>query len=332
MTDWTVLAAYPARIRRKHGAELIDTMVEMAGPGGRPTAAAKRMLMLDGLRERFRPPVRRPFALVAAILALLVGGALGAAAGSWLGTTGYTALPDGAALAQRVLSGPVDVSAGDRYLHISAAIPDGTDAATAAESARRELAAEGWRTGPLTTGDGSDGVLANVHFTAENDDTQLSVYAYPNAGDVAFLSLAGWPQRPTAYVPLTIAGALLGLLAGWLSGVALGHRIQAAGRPMIGALLAGLGFALVIPSAIGFVVSLARYLTISEPLGTGELLHADGFAFGPTRDMFHAYDLGEGWILTPGDFSLLPLWGFALIIIAAIVSRPAQRTDHQAVA
>jgi hypothetical protein len=55
-----LLSAYPARLRRKHGPELIATMVEMAGPDGRPTRADRLRLMLDGLRERFRLPARRP--------------------------------------------------------------------------------------------------------------------------------------------------------------------------------------------------------------------------------------------------------------------------------
>jgi hypothetical protein len=326
-----VVAAYPARIRRKHGAELIDTLMEMAGPSRRPSRAEKSLLVLDGLRERFRPPVRRPLALVAAILALLVGGALGAAAGSWLGTFGYGTLPDGDALAKRVLSSTASGSTSGYYLNAAAALAAGTDIRAAAESARQKLAAEGWRTGPIETGDGTDGVLANVHFAAETADARLDVYAYPDADGQPYLDIAGWPQRPGPYLPLTIVGALLGLVAGWLTGVALAHRIQAANRPVISTLLTAVGFILVIPSAAGFVASLARYLTVADPLGTGGLVHAHGFAFGPTIDLLRAMDIGEGWLLTPSDFQQLPIWGFGLIAVAAIAARRT-REDHQAVA
>jgi hypothetical protein len=328
---WAVAAAYPARIRRKHGAELIDTLVEMAGHGGRPTRADRSLLMLDGLRERFRLPVRRPLALVAAVLALLVGGALGAAAGSWLGTFGYHTLPDGEALAKRVLSSTASGSTSDFYLEAGGVVTAGTDIRAAAESARRKLATEGWRAGPIEAGDGSDGVLVNVHFAAETTGARLDVYAYPDAGSAPYIDITGWPQRPAAYLPLTIAGAMLGLIAGWLTAVALAHRIRAATRPIIGTLLCAAGFIFVIPSAVGFVASLARYLTIADPLGAGELVHAHGFAFGPTVDLLRAMDLGAGWPLTPSDFQQLPIWGFGLIAIAAITCRRA-REDHEAVA
>lgn len=327
-----VLAAYPARIRRKHGAELIDTLMEMAGPGRRPTRVQKGLFLLDGLRERFRPPVRRrPLALVAAVLALLIGGALGAAAGSWLGTFGYAALPDGDALGKRVLSSTANGTNSDYYFHAGGGLTAGTDVRAAIESARQKLAAEGWRTGPIKAGDGTDGVLANVHFAAETADTRLDVYAYPYAGDEPYIDITGWPQRPAGYLPLTIVGAMLGLVAGWLTGVALAHRIQAASRPIISRLLTAVGFILVIPSAAGFVASLVRYLTVVDPLGTGELVHAHGFAFGPTADLLRAMDTGTGGLFTPVDFQQLPIWGFGLIAIAAIAARRA-REDHEAVA
>jgi hypothetical protein len=328
----TVLAAYPARIRRRHGAELIDTMLDMAGPGGEPTRKARVLLMVDGLRERFRPPVHRPIALVAAILALLIGGALGAAAGSWLGSFGYATMPDGAALAERVLPAPATGSTGDLYMQGDSGFGDAVDARAAAESVRQRLAAEGWRTGPLQTGDGADGVLANVHFYADTDQTFLDVYAYPNADGVGFLMLNGWPQRPAAYLPLTIAGLLLGLVAGWLTGVALAHRIQAAGRPIVSTVLTALGVLLVVPSAVGFVASLTSYLTTATgQSGSGHLPHVYGFAFGPTTEWMRSMDIGEGWILVPGDFAVLPIWGFGLIAIAAIAARPG-RADDKAIA
>jgi len=323
----SLLAAYPARLRRKHGAELIETLVEMAGPGGRPTRAERGRLVLDGLRERFRPPARRPLALVAAVLALLVGGALGAAAGSWLGSLGYAALPDATALGQRVLPNVGLAWTSDDYLHVAAQLPASAseaDVRQAAEQTRQRLAAEGWQTGPLLTGDGSDGILANVHFAAETAGTRLDVYAY---AETQLIDIAGWPRRPAAYVPLTVAGLLLGLVAGWLTGVALTHRIQAARHPRRSALLAAAGLVLIIPSAVGFAASLAQYLTVADPLGTGGLLHTQGFSFGPTIDLLRSLDIGEGWYLSPSDLQQLPIWGLALIAVAALIARPRRRHE-----
>ena len=322
-----LLAAYPARLRRKHGAELIETMLEMSGPGARPSRAERGRLVLDGLRERFRPPTRRPLALVAAVLALLIGGALGAAAGSWLGTLGYAALPGAEALAQRVLPQPDSPIAGnsDNYLFAEGRIPEGMDVRQAAELTRQRLAAEGWTTGPIRSGDGSDGILVNLHFTARSADAQLDVYAYPDANGVQSVQIAGWPQRPGAYVPLTIAGTLLGLIAGWLAGVALAHRIQASRRPRLSTVLTTAGLVLVIPSAVGFVASLLRYLSATDSLGMSQPVHANGFAFGPTIELFRRLGLGEGSsFLTPGDFQHLPIWGFALIGVAALLARPSR--------
>jgi len=319
-----LLAAYPARLRRKHGVELIETLVEMSG-SGRPSRAEKGWLVLDGLRERFRPPTRRPFALVAATLALLIGGALGAAAGSWVGSFGYAALPDAGALSQRVLPQTGDDPVwgnSDTSFSISGTLPGGADARQAAEQTRQKLAAEGWQTGPLGYGDGSDGILANVHFTAQTSEAQLDVYAYPDANGAQVISISGWPKRPLGYVPLTIAGTLLGLAAGWLIGVALAHRIQAARRPRRSTILITIGLALAIPSAAGFVASLLRYLTASDPLRMSELVHAHGFAFGPTIELMRALGMGEGSLLTPGDLGQLWIWGFALIAVAAILARP----------
>ncbi|PRY23974.1 hypothetical protein [Pseudosporangium ferrugineum] len=315
----TLLAAYPARLRRKHGGELVATLMEATG--GRPTRSERGWLVLDGLRERFRPPARRPLAVVAAVLAMLVGGALGAALGSWAGTAGYPALPDAAALSQRILPGLEQSGSSDRYLFASAPVAAGTGIEQAAQRIHQKLAADGWRTGPVTAGDASPG-LTDVHFAAENAETRLDVYVYRYADGTEGIQLAGWPQRPASYLPLTIAGTLLGLAAGWLAGVALAHRIRAARRPRRSTVLATVGLVAVLPSAAGFVASLVRYLTVADPVGTGELVHSRGFAFAPTVDLMRALDLGEGWFLSPSDLEQLPIWGFALIAVAAIIARP----------
>jgi hypothetical protein len=328
-----LLAAFPARLRRKHGTELIETMLDMAGPDERPTRADRGLLVLDGLRERFRPPPRRPLALVAAVLALFIGGALGAAAGSWLGTFGYAALPNAEALSQRVLppTGTAPISSNsDNYFSAEGLVPTGEDYRQATEESRQRLAADGWQTGAIKSGDGSDGILANVHFTAQTRNAQLDVYAYPDANGEQIIAITGWPKRPASYLPLTIAGTLLGLIIGWLTGVALAHRVQAARRPRRSTVLTTAGLLVILPSAIGFVASLLRYLTATDPLGMSELVHTHGFAFGPTIYLLRAMNMDEGSLLTPSDYGQLPIWGFALIVTAAILARPSK--DRQAIA
>jgi hypothetical protein len=128
-----LLSAYPARLRRVYGPELVATMVEMA-PGGRPGRREQLRLVADGLRERFRPPVRRPFALVPAGPALLIGGALGAGVGSWAGTFGYPALP----AAQRILpAGEIHADRTSRYVFAGETLPDGAAVRRAVSAAGR---------------------------------------------------------------------------------------------------------------------------------------------------------------------------------------------------
>src|SRR5690349_7655803 len=79
-----LLRAYPGSYRRRHEREIVTTLLEMAAPGQRrPGAAEVRHLIASGIRQRFRLPAKRPLVWVAAVFALLIGGGLGAAAGSW---------------------------------------------------------------------------------------------------------------------------------------------------------------------------------------------------------------------------------------------------------
>ncbi|MEU8821635.1 hypothetical protein [Actinoplanes sp. NPDC048796] len=200
MTYKALLVAYPACLRCKHGPELIETMLEMAGPGGAPARADRRRLVLDGLRERFRPPVHRPLARAAVVVSLLIGAALGAAAGSGLATLAYAPRPQPTTLGFTTGSTSDHYLWGENHLFPSAdagslapganagslapganaeldagSRAGGSGARQAAERSRERLAAEGWATGPLADGNGSDGVLANVHFAAEANGVHLDV-------------------------------------------------------------------------------------------------------------------------------------------------------------
>jgi hypothetical protein len=310
-----LLSAYPARLRRTYGPELVATMVEMA-PGGRPGRREQLRLVADGLRERFRPPVRRPFALVLAVLALLIGGALGAAVGSWAGTYGYPALPD----AQRILpAGEIHADRTSRYVFAGETLQDSAAVRRAVEDSHRQLVAEGWQATPVRFG----GLVTGYSYTATKDGVRFDVHSASDpAQGAVYIGVSGWPLRPAAYLPLTIAGILLGMTAGWLIGVALTHRIRVARRPMTSAILAVTGLVLAIPSAAGFVVSLMSYLTAVEPTPiSGAMMHEEGFSFGPTAETLLALRVSEWPLVSVQSLQLLWIWGFAVVAVAAVLAR-----------
>src|SRR5262245_26491830 len=80
-----LLWAYPGDYRRRHGAEIVTTLLEMAEAGqSRLSVGPALHLVACGIRQRFRLP-RRPFPVLAAVLAAVALGALGAVSGTWLG-------------------------------------------------------------------------------------------------------------------------------------------------------------------------------------------------------------------------------------------------------
>ncbi|MEU4163647.1 hypothetical protein [Actinoplanes sp. NPDC026670] len=229
-----LLHAYPGSYRRRHGAEIVTTLLEMAEPGRRrPTAAEVAHLLGSGLRQRFRLPSRRPLAWLAALLALLAllaGGALGAAAGSWAGVHTFTALPPaGQARALHVqVAGPpattvpVDpLPAGAEgvpmwWTHSSA---DGT--VWDGEQARARLAADGWQVGPLTATDRFEtGTAAPEHgFDAVRDGLRATV-----TGEGGSVVLDLGPYDTGWLLPLIGAGLAAGAVTGWLIAAAVARR------------------------------------------------------------------------------------------------------------
>ena len=109
-----LLWSYPAHYRRRHGAEILTTLMESAEPERRLPAPADAVdLLRGGLRQRLRLPAGRPLVLLAAMFAVVVFGAFGAAAGSWLGERTLSPLPSADAartLVDQVVDGQVKVS------------------------------------------------------------------------------------------------------------------------------------------------------------------------------------------------------------------------------
>ncbi|GAB3850625.1 hypothetical protein GCM10027610_075880 [Dactylosporangium cerinum] len=221
-----LLLAYPAAYRRRHGDELITTLLDAAGtdrvrPGRRDTVD----LLRGGLRQRFRLPVGKA-PVAAAVFAAFVSGALGAGIGSFLGWCTTPPLRVDAGVAQiaglaigepyvggfsrddrwqfravkveavdpRYIPGWTSASAADRFTTAGWTVePTGTSAFTARRGTLRA-----WVTGPLPAADHPAGVV---------------IWPDPSAGPV---SVVIWPAEPAAVTAGVVTGWLTGAVAGWL--------------------------------------------------------------------------------------------------------------------
>ena len=311
-----LLLAYSGGYRRRHGTEMITTMLEMAEPGRtRPSAGEAWHLIASGVRQRFRLPSGRPFGWVAAVLVTLVPGLFGAAAGSWLGQRTFTGLPSRAGALKLMNAAVPDPMAGAGFIHPhswsgradalvitvipSAPGPDGTPAWTV-EQARTGLTAAGWtiteftihplRSSVTYTPDQGSGPAGKTRWfasreatlTAERDGLILQGTATDFIADESGEAFDGgingvlYAGRSAAYLPLTVAGGLLGALAGWLLTAALAYRFRAlppaSGR--LAATFAGVAAAISAPAVWAIIVNavmLGEHLTDTGPVYT---LHA----------------------------------------------------------
>jgi hypothetical protein len=176
-----LLRAYPRAYRRRHGTEIVTTLLEAAEAGGGRLGFGQALhLVACGVRQRFRLP-RRPLALIAAVLAAVALGGLGTVAGTWLGW------------------------------QTAATVPSTAEAGALATAATGLPwpSVEPWRTAM-----GGPGVNSLISGTDTYDagrvrtDLRLDITADANG----------------AIRPLTIAGLLVGALAGWLVSAALTYR------------------------------------------------------------------------------------------------------------
>ncbi|WP_433083160.1 hypothetical protein ACQP1P_03880 [Dactylosporangium sp. CA-052675] len=219
-----LLLAYPARYRRRHGTEILTTLMDGAEPGReRPTTAEVRDIVAGGLRQRFRLATGRIMVL-AAVLSALIAGGLGAGLGSVSGWA--VAVRPGDAVAGELLDVAASTATGHRTERLSEAF--GLRSRVIAQAVRppqvtpdeagARLAAAGWQVEP-TEFDGTlratrGGVEAYVQVIATGPNTLLLV-------DVT-------PVLPAFAAPLTVAGAILGLAAGWLLAARIGYRLRRA--------------------------------------------------------------------------------------------------------
>ncbi|GIJ58269.1 hypothetical protein [Virgisporangium aurantiacum] len=236
-----LLLAYPRAYRRRHGAEILTTLMDAAGPGrDRPAGREVRNLLAGGLRQRFRLPVGRTMIAVAVLSALVVG-ALGSAAGSALGWATAPALPTDSTLGRVVgvaLGQPAhqDIE-GDGQLFglrqramMGMVVPVGWSA----DEARARLAAEGWRVGPIQTrettvhyaDDGTTLPADTLTFVAVRDGTEIMVTGVMERRYSPQVMVMVQQTEPWSVLPLTLAGLIAGLLAGWLLAARIGYRVR----------------------------------------------------------------------------------------------------------
>ncbi|MFG1610614.1 hypothetical protein [Actinoplanes sp. NPDC049265] len=339
LVDRFLLTAYPPRLRRRHGTELMITLNEMTD--GRPSRTDRVRLLADGLAARFRPPVRWPLGILTAVLAMLVGGAAGLVAGSWAGEQAHPSMPAVAPLAARIL-GPDDrpeklersrfelsftthpISGEATGAETSPpADPSGANgrpapvmSPAAAAAMEREvrgihqrLAADGWEVTAVQRYRGLD----QWSFWARSGDLKVSVSTLASAEP--FVQVMGYPMRPAAYLPLLLGGLLAGLLGGWLTGAALAHRLAASRHRFPSMVVAAVGAAIMVAPVVRAYHGLVLYLRTDDGYGVGALAH-DALAWmpWPLRDTSVFPD--SVW---PGVRTLLI--GLAVVALAAVLAR-----------
>lgn len=235
-----LLWAYPRSYRDHRGTEILTTLLEMAEDGRRPGLH----LVLSGLRQRFKLPARRPLAWVAALLAAVVLGGFGAAAGTWIAWRTASAIPSDRELrALNTTLGSIPADA-PRYHETSAQrgpsvliLADGiTD--WSASRFRDTLTGAGWRITSFRESDvprpapreNMDFSIPSKFFawTATSDGLKMDGDVWVFTGSLftgqGDYRIKVWPVEPAVLRPLTIAGTVAGLLAGWLLVAALARR------------------------------------------------------------------------------------------------------------
>jgi hypothetical protein len=247
-----LLWAYPAPYRRRHGVEMVTTLLDMAESGhGRPTTAQMVHLVACGVRQRFRLPAGGSLAAAAAVLAAIVFGALGAAGGTWLSWRLAPAVPSNDAMRTMtadLVGGPrADVAVDQWKTAMQGPVVDTratVQSAYSADRVRTALTANGWRITTFTELQGeivvdvSQGQLPTrtVRFTATKNGLTLMGDSTSVAGDdnhalggQTLERLDVWPNETAAIRPVTVVGLLLGAVAGWLIAAALADRARRGG-------------------------------------------------------------------------------------------------------
>lgn len=296
-----LMLAYPGAYRRRHGVEILTTLMETTDPDRRrPHRAEVTDLLFGGLRQRFRIPKGRPAVLLAAVLTTLAFAAFGAAAGSWLGERTFTTLPTTAQVDRLsdVIAGQPDGapdkrSSGPVLSSSTAEIIGGvtgpiTMPGWTVEKAQARLADQGWAPRLHKPVEGTE-LGCSGEFVAARDN-RLVLHADECRGEAGtYVKTEVFAERSSAYLPLTAAGAVLGALVGWLLTAGVSYRMRnlsALRRAVIG-LLTGAGLASAALPVVAFAANARLLLShLDDANAPVHVLHAPlkplgYFAFGP---------------------------------------------------
>ncbi|WP_328473963.1 hypothetical protein OHA21_13910 [Actinoplanes sp. NBC_00393] len=332
-----LLRAYPPGYRRRHGREIVTTLLEMAEPGQqRPARAEMWHLLGSGIRQRFRLPAGRPLAWALAVLALLIGGAIGSAAGSWAAERTFAALPSDSAtteLQQLVAGGPGSTHITDSSPWWGPTTLGHTELTGGwdAEQARQRLAADGWQVSEVqrpardavvidANGQPTGVSVTDYTFTAERDGVVLDVdgWSLPQVGTV---SIQLWPAGNASLLPLIVIGGLAGMLAGWLIAAALIQRLRHSdpGRVRAAAALSTLAALVLAVPAAAFYGNVVRAFENRDLDGPPFTVHS-ALTPGPY------WPFGPEW-LTAAMFGAGVLLAVAVLVVSwgRPVASPATR-------
>ncbi|MET7376706.1 hypothetical protein [Micromonospora arida] len=335
-----LLLAYPGRHRRRYGTEMITTLLEMAAPGQRrPRPGEALHLLASGLRLRLRLPTRRPLAVIAAVLLALTMGAFGGAVGSWTGSQTFADLPDEAtiaSLAQRAsgaANDSVQLRVASPWREESISTTSEVDANWDAEQARQRFSADGWSVSDVTPLGGQafafnpdtksfvDLPMRNSTFSARSNGLTLQVRGYVSA-EHGSVHLDGWVQSTSLFLPLIVAGILIGLVVGWLIAAALAYRIVEASaerRRASAGLWAVALIALALP-AVALYGNVLRAFRDHGDVGPVFTVHS---AFNPGP----YYPVGPTW-----QVLALTIAGVMLAGAAILLARPGTQQGTQTAA
>lgn len=328
-----LMLAYPAAYRRRYAAEIVTTLVEMSPAGlRRPPLGDVWHLIQAGLRQRFRLPSRRPLPWVAAVLLTLVLGAFGAAAGSWVSAQTYAALPgrDDFSTVSRLAGDGIDRrEQRDTTPHAAAAWwSDVDDPQWNPADAHRRLAGTGWKLTPVRALPGGESYTADdrrtpitgTAFDGTRDGLHLRVIGNVGAGH-GLIQVDMWPQDNGLRRPLTLAGAVLGLLAGWPLAAPLAYRLRRVppGQCRLATGLMGVALAVWVLPAAACYANLGLMLRATGP-GDAPVLVCRAFGEGPFETWGWTWmilQLGVGGLLIGLSGLAVALWKGAEEVAAA---------------
>nr|WP_128136337.1 hypothetical protein [Micromonospora provocatoris] len=295
-------------------------------------------LIVRRIRQWFALPDRRPVTLAAVVLASVLAGAFGAAAGSWLGVRALTGLPGKAALNDltRLATGVDEAPVVSREASARTAGRVAADVRLSSQwepaQARQRYAAAGWsvtnfmvvadQTGVLYPGDKTVTYLPSryARFTAESQGLIVEVTGSSVADD-GIVRVSSWAASSPALPTLGLAGMSLGLFTGWSLAATASRRIRPAHpahRATIIALTAATALVLAVP-AVALYGSLVRTLRPQDDSG------------GPIATVHSALLPGSYWPAAPTW--LIPVLSVAggLLAVVTLVLAARSRPIHAAI-